>query len=169
MGRRIPPVRLRVLALCLLVLLALPAAAAASVEQGTISPNRGAAGITLGLTRAQVVAKLGKPLYENSYGYMQYSRNNLFDLYRRGGVVDLIGISGPKFCLKGGICVLKRVVPKLKAKFGSRLAFEESTEDGTQAWIVHGRYLGRGVFTSFEVDGRSDHARLIMVWIGFDD
>lgn len=157
---------MRLIALVWLVLLALPAGAAAAVEEGTVAVNRGAAGILLGMTRAEVVATLGEPLYENDYGYMEYSEDNLFDLYRRGGKVDLIGMSGPRFCTKDGICCLKRHVGKLQTKFGSRLRLE-TAEDGSQSWVVRGRVAGKRVFTAFDVDGPGRGARILMIWVGY--
>ena len=55
------------------------------------------------MTRAQVVARLGKPLFENENGFIEYARfPNLFDVYLDVSStpkrVRLIGISGERFC-----------------------------------------------------------------------
>ncbi|MGD0167426.1 MAG: hypothetical protein ABSC51_09075 [Gaiellaceae bacterium] len=150
--------------------LVLACAAAAIVDQATIIVNKGAGGVTLGMTRAQVVAVLGKPLYENSYGYMQYSSKNLFDVYRSGsrtGRVDMLGISGPRFCLRNGICMLRRNnVAALKQKFGKRLTFHKLS-DGTLFYRVSGSFQGRRSYTEFDVDGPNRPARIIMIWVAW--
>lgn len=73
-----------------------------------MTPNVGAAGIKLGMTRAQVIAKLGKPLFKNANGFMQYGNDKkgvLFDVYLDTSThpqrVRLLGISGNRFCLAG--------------------------------------------------------------------
>jgi hypothetical protein len=150
--------------------LALPAGTGATVDKATIIVNQGAAGITLGMTRAEVVAVLGKPLYENNYGYMEYSKKSLFDVYRSGsrtGKVDMIGISGPGFCLRNGICMLRRGnVGELKKKFGKQLSFQK-LEDGTLLYRIYGTFRGRRAYTEFDVDSRADSARIGMIWVGF--
>jgi outer membrane protein assembly factor BamE (lipoprotein component of BamABCDE complex) len=55
-------------AVALLVLAGVAAARSALVTHGPITPNVGASGITLGMTRAQVIAKLGKPVAQNLNG-----------------------------------------------------------------------------------------------------
>ena len=67
------------------------------------------------MTRAQVIAKLGKPFYKNANGYMQFGnekKNVLFDVYLDTSTspqrVRLLGISGRNFCLTGGgPCMLR--------------------------------------------------------------
>jgi hypothetical protein len=154
----------------LVAALLLGAGASASVERGKIVVDRGAAGITLGISRPQVVAALGKPLYENDHGYMQYSDRSLFDVYRsdsRNGRVDLIAISGPSFCLRNGICMLRRGnVAALERKFGRRLTFHVLA-DGTLCYRVSGSFRGRRSYTQFDVENRSDSARIILIWLGW--
>ncbi len=55
----------------------------ATVDHGTTAVGRGVAGVTLGMTRAQVVAKLGKPGYTNANGLLEYGNVPvIFDVYR---------------------------------------------------------------------------------------
>ena len=116
-------VRFRPLLLAILFALILPTSAGAVVNAGTIQVNRGAAGIRLGMTRATVVSKLGTPIFQNGNGYMQYSENNIFDLYlNRARRVRMLGVSGPNFCTRSGICMFDLFgVRKLKNQWGSRL------------------------------------------------
>ena len=155
-------VAVRVLA----VVLALVPAAVGAVEQGTIFVNKGAAGVTLGMTRAQVFAKLGNPLYQNANGYLQYSNNNLFDVYLNVATkrVRLIGISGPKFCTSFGVCMFRKGgLAKLKAKYGTALK-KHVAEDGEVTYEVRGKLGGKPVFTSFSP---ATGGRLIQAFIGY--
>jgi hypothetical protein len=145
---------------------ALVTAAGAAVERGTITANRGAAGITLGMTRTSVVAKLGAPVYENLNGYMQYSNANLFDVYLDSTTkrVRLIGVSGRQFCLRGPICLLaKGGIPRLKARYGKALRLV-TTETGEHDYVLLGRFGGRRVFTSFMP---APEGRILQVFIGY--
>jgi hypothetical protein len=145
--------------------------ASATVERGRITPNRGAKGITLGMTRAQVVGRLGQPLFQNQNGYMEYSRNNLFDVYvdvsptpKR---VRLIGISGPNFCFGGGVCMFARgAVGELKDRYGSALKVVR-LESGERVYRLTGMYRGCEVFTDFSPERLRRSARIIMTFIGF--
>lgn len=116
-------------AVALLILAGAAAARPALVTSGPVTPNVGAAGITLGMTRAQVIAKLGKPVYQNLNGYMQYGPKNLsslFDVYLDTSVhpwrVRMLGISGRYFCLAGGGPCMRRPggVGRLKARLRRR-------------------------------------------------
>lgn len=151
-------------------IVAAPAAGAVeAVERGTIVVNRGAAGVTLGMRRVEVVALLGRPLYENSNGYMEYSRNNLFDVYLdvKSKRVRLIGVSGPRFCTAKGVCMLaKRGVAKLKAQYGA--AFRRFTDEtGQTGYEIRGRYGGKRVFTSFFPDRPDPAGSIVQIFIGF--
>ena len=83
---------------------ATPRARADDITSGSITPNRGAKGITLGMIRAQVVAKLGQPTYENEHGYMEYGPPTDLDVYlnvsRKPARVQMLGMGDG--CLMGG-------------------------------------------------------------------
>ena len=78
-----------------------------ALERGTIHPGRGVGPVELGMTRAQVVAKLGAPLATNG-SHLQYSRDNVFDvdLDAKGRVIQITA-SGARFCTPGGACLLQ--------------------------------------------------------------
>ncbi|MCC6222800.1 MAG: hypothetical protein IT201_04840 [Thermoleophilia bacterium] len=163
--------RTRLLAiLCAAALAALPAVAIAAVERGPFTPGKGARGVRIGMTRAQVVAKLGQPLYENAYGYMQYSLNNLFDVYLDASAspkrVRMIGISGPKFCLAGtDICLLaKGGLGKLKQRYGTDLVVTQ-LENGEDVYRLTRTFGGCETYTDFSATGSAGSARLTQVFI----
>jgi hypothetical protein len=150
----------------LLAVLALLPAATAAVEKGTVTVNRGAAGIKLGMTRATVVAKLGKPLYQNANGYMEYSKKNLFDVYLNTASkrVRLIGISGPKFCTVKGVCMLKNGgLAKMKALYGTGLK-QKTLESGEKTWVIEGKFAERRVFTAFDTGPKG---KIVQFFIGY--
>jgi hypothetical protein len=156
-----------------LVLGAAPTAAARPVERGTILPGVGATvtadeiRIAIGMKRARVVKLLGQPIFANAFGFMQYSKNNLFDLYVNQGTkrVDLIGISGPRFCLPFGLCMLERGgLGRVKTKFGGALKRVEAP-DGI-SYVVRRKVDGGTITTSFGFDGETNAAKLIQVFIG---
>ena len=152
-----------------LAALVVASAAPAAVESGTIRVNRGAVGITLGMKRHAVVDELGPPLYENSNGFMEYSEDNLFDLYLNGrNRVRLIGISGPDFCLASGICMFEKFgVRKLRNQFGNRLKEVEVGETGETILVVRGPLQRKArlhrVRPTTTLRGRG---KIIMVFIG---
>ena len=152
---------------CLLAALAAASAAPAAVDNGTIRVNRGAVGITLGMKRHAVVDELGPPLFENSNGFMEYSEDNLFDLYLNArNRVRMLGISGPDFCLASGTCMWERFgVRKLRAQFGDRLKKVEVGETGETTLVVRGRYNDRRVFTSFDPTTMRPRGRIIQIFI----
>lgn len=160
-------VRFRASLLAALFALAVPTSAGAVVNAGTIQVNRGAAGIRLGMTRATVVSKLGPPIFQNGNGYMQYSENNIFDLYlNRARRVRMLGVSGPNFCTASGICMFEADgVRKLKNQWGSRLKLRR-LETGEQVYLLRGLVDGRRVFTSFSPTGTRLRSKIIMVFIG---
>jgi hypothetical protein len=148
----------------------LAGAAAQSIESGRIVVGRGVHGVTLGMTRAQVVARLGRPISQNAIGYMQYSKKHLFDVYVRSGSpkrTDLISAAGPGFCLSGGLCSLtKGSLNRLVARFGSRLKVELYPEDADAPdYVLRSRFRGRPVNTAFS-HGRG---QIVQVYIVYAD
>jgi hypothetical protein len=136
----------------------------ASIDRGTITINQGANGVTVGMTRAAVIAKLGKPIYQNKNGYLQYSNDNIFDVYlNKSNHVRLVSISGKHFCTTGGVCMFTNGgLARLKAQYGKRLKLVK-TEDGSTAWQVRGTFHGTQVFTSFTP---AAHGQLIQIFVG---
>jgi hypothetical protein len=138
----------------------------ATVGSGTITVNKGANGVTVGMTRAAVIAKLGKPIYQNKNGYLQYANDpNIFDVYLNpANRVRLVSISGKHFCTTGGVCMFTNgALAKLKAQYGRRLKLVK-TEDGSLIWQVRGTFQGKQVFTSFTP---APHGQIIQVFVGF--
>ena len=160
-------VRVRASLVAALFARALPTSAGAIVNAGMIQVNRGAAGIRLAMTRATVVSKLGPPIFQNGNGYMQYSENNIFDLYlNRARRVRMLGVSGPNFCTRSGICMFDLFgVRKLKNQWGSRLKLLR-LETGEQVYLLRGVVGGRRVFTSFSATTVRPRGKIIMVFIG---
>jgi hypothetical protein len=163
-------VRVRsLLLMALAAALFLPPLVSAAVDKGTFTPGAGGSGVTLGMTRAQVVARLGKPLYANANGYLQFSSRSLFDVYLDGGKrVRLIGISGPGFCTAFGACALKTGgIAKLRAHYGARLRLTTLPETGEHEWVLLGTRGGKQVFTSFEPASAKATSPFIQVFIGY--
>jgi len=153
---------------CLLAGLA--GAAGRPIDSGRIMVGSGVHGVTLVMTRAQVVARLGRPVYQNAAGYMQYSKRYLFDVYvRRGNPhrADLISAAGLGFCLQGGICSLtKGSLKRLVARYGTRLKVELYPEDADEPdYVVRGRFRGQPVNTAFSHGG----GRIVQVYIAHAD
>jgi hypothetical protein len=144
------------------------APAGATVEKGKIQVNRGAIGVTLGMTRGQVIARLGKPVYTNQNGYMQFAKVNLLDVYLdvRTNRVRLIGVAGRRFCIED-ICLQHAGnVGALKQRFGTR--FKAITdEDGSPAYAMYGTLGSRHVFTTFGVSQHAASEPVVQVFIGY--
>ena len=167
--------RLVPLAACLLIFAGTAAAGSELVTGGLVTPNRGAKGVKLDMTRAQVVAKLGQPSFKNANGFMQYGKDSLgilFDVYldvtKQPARVRLLGINGAGFCLvTGGPCLMEQGgVGKLRARYDGGLKTVK-LEDGEKVVWLKGKYLGCKVFTDFGEAGRPASARIGMVFIGF--
>ena len=147
------------------VFAALAGATAQPIESGRIMVGRGVRGVTLGMTRAQVVARLGRPISQNAIGYMEYSRKHLFDVYVRRGTpkwTDLISAAGPGFCLSGGICSLTEgSLKRLVGRFGARLDVELYPEDADAPdYVIRSRFQGRPVNTAFSARTWADRPGL---------
>jgi hypothetical protein len=152
----------------LLAALVAASAAPAAVTGGKVAVNKGAVGIELGMRRARVIDKLGRPLEQNRNGWMAFAEEpDLFDVYlNRRNRVRLIGISGNDFCLWSGICMFTRHgVKKLRAQFGNRLK-EVEQESGEKELVVRGWFEDRRVFTAFTPTTLRPRGRIIMIFIG---
>ena len=160
---------MRSLGIAAVAALVLPFVAGAAVNKGTFTPGAGGAGVTLGMTRAQVVAKLGNPLYQNANGFMEYSSTRLFDIYLDGAKrVRLIGISGPAFCTGFGACAFKQGgITKLRARYGARLRLTKLPATGEKEWILLGKRGGKQVFTSFTPTSFKPAAAFSQIFIGY--
>ena len=160
-------------ACCLLAVMmagGLMTARADAVTGGVIRPGHGAAGVSLGMTRADVVARLGRPSFENRLGFMQYgSGGAMFDVYRASGRpgarVRMLGISGPGFRLADGNRVFAPAgLRRLRHRFGARLVrFRD--EDGAPGYRLRGRLRGRRVVTDFFVDRFGAHGRVLDIFV----
>jgi hypothetical protein len=98
------------------------------VRRGRIVPGVGAGPVNLGMTRAQVIARLGRPIFQTVHGYMQYAPDpvsQLFDVYTIGNepsaTVRQVVVSFGSFTIDG-IAVFKRgALRRLADRYGSRL------------------------------------------------
>lgn len=134
------------------------------VYGGVITVGRGAAGIKLGMTRAQVIARLGRPLKEIKNRYMQYAnigqgrlnpkvQHGLFDLYLTDKRVQMLVI-GPQRGWRlsdGNHIFASGGIARLMHRYGHRLKAIR-IEDGESLYRITERYLGRTVWTEFYVE-----------------
>lgn len=127
------------------------------IYAGVISVGRGAAGVTLGMTRAQVVRRLGRPFNENGNGYMEYSNNysrGLFEVYLRAGRVRMIVVDGkPRsgWRLDDGNRIFDRGGwARVRHRYGKRL---KRTRIDHIEWTyrITSRLDGRTAWTDFSV------------------
>ena len=146
------------------------------MRSGTIEVGRGAAGVRLGMERAEVVSRLGRPFYENQYGYMQYAPDraeNIFDVYLHepgppGHVTQMI-IAGGRFRI-GRIDVFERgAIPRLKRRFGDRFRRRLSEQSREPIYRVRARHLDRPVWTDFLVTRHGRRGLITNVIIYFAD
>jgi hypothetical protein len=154
------------------------ATAAVAVGHGTITLGRGAAGARLGMTRAQVVDKLGKPSYENANGLMSYQpteANSIFDVYRyldtkRVRMFILAGFTGQSWKLRDGNAIFARhSIARLYKHYGKRV-HRAHDDTGDRWYAIKGRFHHRPVVTEFHVDRFSrSKARVLDVFILFTD
>jgi hypothetical protein len=150
----------------MMIALAVPTTAAAKppltkgVYSGVITVGRGAAGITLGMTRAQVVARLGRPFADNGrqMDYFRlpprYPSRGLFVVYLAKGRVHMIQTDGKpnsgwrlsdgnRIFASGGYA-------RLMHRYGRRLR-SMRTEDGEPFYRITGRLNRLTVWTDFWV------------------
>jgi hypothetical protein len=169
-------VRLLLLLTAVLIALAAAPAAARRVEAGTIHPGRGAAGVRLDMTRAQVVRRLGRPLADNGM-VLSYARpaHGIFDVYRDGatGRVRMLIIAGHDrgWRLADGTAVFAPgAVRHLKARYGARLKRVTDPQTGDRMYVLWDRYHHRRVRTEFYVNHFGAHALVrdvfLLFWVG---
>lgn len=159
--------RLALLASLAVFALAPAAQAANGVKGGTITPNRGVNGANLGMTRAQVIDRLGDPVSEYlrilSYGYRKYE--DTLSIYRAKHADRVeyfqMGLHGRHFKLPGGNHPFVRGgVGRLRDDYGKRLhKAVKHTRPTERSYTLYGRLKDRPVATKFLVSGfkRSDH------------
>ena len=159
---------MRSLWLAVLLALALALPASAAVDKGTFTPGAGGAGITLGMTRAQVLAKLGSRFTRTSTATCSTRRRTCSTSTSTEQTGALIGISGPGFCTVFGACALKTGgIAKLRARYGPRLQLTKLPETGEKEWILLGKRGSRQVFTSFAPANKTAASAFIQVFIGY--
>jgi hypothetical protein len=145
-------------------------ASAHAITSGVITVGVGAAGVELGMTRGQVIAAAGQPLYENHFGYMQYTRDSsmkIFGVYRDGtghsGRVHLLIIAAPgsaDFKLADGNEVFTRGgLRRVAQHYGNRLRFHNDRDNGPYYEIVSHRE-GMRILTDFTVGSHSLSSRV---------
>lgn len=144
---------------------------ARGVTGGTINLGTGAASITLGISRSEVISRLGKPYYENRNGYMQYSNDfdkASFDVYldAETRTVDMLGIAGDDFVTAEGVRIFgKGGLRQLSGIYGNRLKPRKVRMD--PLYRLFGEIDGRRTATDFFVERQSLSARVMQVFIRF--
>jgi len=138
--------------------IAVATGATAAVTHGSITANRGANGVTLGMTRAQVIARLGRPVTQAGADleYAPEPPNGgigfsvILDGNTKSARARQIKIGGAGFCLAGGGPCLsaKGGFGKLRARYGTALKTVKY-ESGEHALRLTGRFHSCVVFTDF--------------------
>ena len=161
-----------------LVICAGVALAAVASSSWQVRVSEGIAGIRLGMTRAQVAARIGKPygisLPSGNVKCERYARIDAFGACfdtRTGRVVALDGI-GPRFCVVRPRFCFQRVggVAKLKRAYGRRLIGPVHAGHGLFYEVVVSRG-SRRVQNAFAIDTQSPPpfrgSAVVAVYIGF--
>ena len=141
-----------------------------------ITVGHGANGVELGMSRAQVVKKLGRPTAENGLGTLSYGSDSahvIFDVYRLldpPHTVRQFVISSPRnshFLLQDGNRIfIKGGVRRLSDRYGKALTFHRF-DDGTPYYELVSKLHGKRVLTDFETDRRSLDAYVLDVFVVF--
>jgi len=142
-------------------------AAPTPVNAAKVRLFHGIGGATIGMSRADVVATLGRPLQESAFGLMSYSTHGILDISltrpgRRGHARQFVAV-GMGFCAEGvkGACSLRRgsLRAMLRAYPHKFRRVVDVTRDTIYWWC--GRVQGRAVSSSFNVDPRRG---MILTW-----
>ena len=157
-------------------LLSAAPATAHTITSGVITVGRGANGVELGMTRAQVMGKFGRPNAENGLGTMSYgadSANIIFDVYRLldpPHTVREFVIASPHdrhFRLSDGNRIFtKGGLRRLAKHYGKALKFHRF-DDGSPYYELVTRFHGKTVKTAFPTDKRGFDAYVQDVFIAF--
>ncbi len=152
-------------------------AATQPINSGLITVGQGANRALLGMSRAQVISALGKPIDENQNGVMSYepiTSGVIFDVYRDGGgrgthvrmfIIAAPGHSG--FTLQDGNRVFtKGGMRRVFNHYGSHLRFHNSGQSGPYYELIT-KLRGKKVLTDFAVDRQSRDAHVLDVYILF--
>ena len=146
-----------------------------AIHGGTVAVGRGAAGARLDMTRAQVVAKLGRPLAANGENAVSYERpaRGIFEIYRYSDTkrvrMMIISSRGHAWKLGDGNAVFAAgAIGRLYHHYGRRLHRFRDPVTGAKYYVVHSRYHHRPVDTKFEVN-RFNHGLVRNLFILFTD
>ncbi|HST32856.1 MAG TPA: hypothetical protein VLJ80_04965 [Solirubrobacteraceae bacterium] len=144
------------------------------VYVGVVTPGVGAGGIELGMSRAQVIARLGRPFVDLDHEFMEYARSHPgdgsargeyreFDLYLRDGRVTSIAIGNqPGFHLATGERVSgPGAISALRRRFGHRLKAVHGL--GGPLYRIVDRRRGKIVWTDFSTPRFGPHAKITSV------
>jgi hypothetical protein len=145
-----------------------PATGARTIDGGTITVGRGAAGARLDMTRAQVVARLGKPIAESPNGVMSYQRpsRGIFDVYRYGDTkrvrMFIFSSQGRRWKLRDGNAIFAPGgIDRLLRHYGDRAKPLRDPRTGDHYYVIHTRFRHRPVETRFEVNKLSRKRGLV--------
>jgi hypothetical protein len=128
------------------------ASGSGAITRGTVVFGQGAAGVRLGMTRAQVTATLGKPV-KSTARFMQYGAKPLvFDLYLDGGRVDLMHVGGRGFCTANGFCNGDRM-SELFRSYRKQLKPVRAQGSVEPGYVLVGTLRGHTTYTKFLVAG----------------
>lgn len=151
-----------------------PAAQARTVTGGVVEIGAGAAGVTLGMSRAAVIERLGRPGYENQrymgYGPDPGSATVSFDVYLSDVAepprVRMLGFWGDRFVLADGTRLFRRgAISRLRARYDERLRRVHDRRTDTRLYRLRTRRRGRLVWNDFMVDRFGSRALVTSAFI----
>jgi hypothetical protein len=155
-------------------------ASARPINGATIAVGRGANGARLDMTRRQVVAQLGPPVWHSGGGVLSYLRpaHGIFDVYRYPDTrrVRMFVFSAgppsqrPAWRLRDGNRIFTTGgIDRLYRHYGRRVHRWINPETGDRNYVICGRYHHRPVRTEFLVGRFSRNRPVADVTILFTD